>query len=81
MKEKKNNKFDFFKIRDNDLEKGKLILKKLEFRIIWYVTLHVRGRQEMNFLMLFLALMLKIKAIVSRGGYVIRVGDKTYTTA
>ena len=34
MKEKKNNKFDFFKIRDNDLEKGKLILKKLEFRII-----------------------------------------------
>ena len=81
MKEKKNNKFDFFKIRDNDLEKGKLILKKIGVPDnSWYVTLHVRESPGNELFNAVPSTYVKaIKAIVSRGGYVIRVGDKNMT--
>ena len=46
----------------------------------WYVTLHVRESPENELFNAVPSTYVKaIKAIVSRGGYVIRVGDKNMT--
>jgi len=82
MKKINNPKFNHFKIREKDNEKGKNILKKMGVPSdAWYVTLHVRqGKKGIghNFRDSDPATYIKsIKEIISRGGYVIRVGDNS----
>ena len=82
MKKINNPKFKHFKIREKDNEKGKNILKKMGLPSdAWYVTLHIRqGKKGIshNFRDSEPTTYIKsIKEIISNGGYVIRVGDKS----
>jgi len=81
MTNKKDKKFDYFKINKVDYDKGKKILKKMGIPDnAWYVTLHIREgvgdklRNSNPF-----TYVKAIKEIIQRGGYVFRVGDKSMT--
>lgn len=81
----KTNKktFNFFKISSNDFLKGSKILKKIGIPSkSWYVVLHVResrfGRLYNSKIETYID---AIKYIISKGGVVIRVGDKSMSPA
>lgn len=84
MNKIKNSDFKFFKLSENDLKKGRLILNKIGIpENAWYVTLHIRqglqsqGHDHRNSNPL--TYLKAIKEITSRGGYVFRMGDKSMT--
>ena len=73
--------FNYFKLSDEDNKKGNEILKKIGLPDnAWYVTLHVRqGKAELVRNSDPLNTLKAVKEIISRGGYVFRVGDKSMT--
>jgi len=73
--------FNFFKLSKADNEKGKELLKKMNIpENAWYVTLHIRQGKGNEYTNSNPATYFKaIKEIIKRGGYVIRVGDKSMT--
>ena len=81
----KTNKktFNFFKISNNDFLKGSKILKKIGISSkSWYVVLHVReGRFGRLYNSKIETYIDAIKYIISKGGVVIRVGDKSMSPA
>ena len=82
MKKMSSPKFSYFEISEKDNEQGKNILKKMGIpNDAWYVTLHIKqGKKGIghNFRNSDPKTYIKsIKEITSRGGYVIRVGDKS----
>ena len=79
---KKNLKFIKFNLSEDHFLKGKEILKKIGLpENAWYVTLHIREGtgNEKTFNSNPITYLKSIKEIVSRGGYVFRVGDKKMT--
>jgi len=81
MKNLEKLKFNYFKLSQEDNKKGLEILKKMGLpENAWYVTLHVRqGKGELVRNSDPLTTLKAVKEIISRGGYVFRVGDKSMT--
>ena len=79
---KKNLKFTKFNLSKEHFLKGKEILKKIGLpENAWYATLHIRegAQNEKTFNSNPMTYLKSIKEIISRGGYVFRVGDKKMT--
>ena len=73
----KNGNFNCFQFTNNDTKKGKVILKNMGVPLdAWYVVLHVRqGKGNELYNADPLTYIPAIKEIISRGGYVFRMGD------
>lgn len=75
--ENQNLNFDYFKLNENQIEKGKEILKKIGIKTSdWYVVMHIRDIDDTHdFRNSDPNTYLKtIKKIISNGGHVIRMG-------